>query len=375
MIAIERAEPNLFLFSFFRISLKMSNATANITTGCLPYTFPTLISIFLSLMYFLGFLLNFISLWIFWFYVKQWNSTVVLQFNLAIADAIITPAVPFIISYTVTNQWRFGTFLCQLKVFLYSTHMYGSIYFLTLTSLHRYFTIVYHGKKSLFISKRFITRLCLVIWTIIGLQGIPYFFSIKSSEVHGVPKCINIHQNDQKHLLFVASWVTLFTGVLIPFTIMVTCYALLTRYILRVNSMNSLSKAMVSRSVQMIVLSLAILSICYFPSHIIRTIGVMITVLSPTSCLWLQKAEEAYYITWALSVTNCFMDPILYCFSSNKFKYMFLSWLRPLRGHKRDLRDNDQELKEGTSSQVRQLDPHPTPGSNEPAVCTWDQEN
>uniref|UniRef100_A0A8C5R8T3 G-protein coupled receptors family 1 profile domain-containing protein n=1 Tax=Leptobrachium leishanense TaxID=445787 RepID=A0A8C5R8T3_9ANUR len=275
--------------------------------------------------FFVGFLLNCISLWIFWVRISQWNSTMILQFNLAIADAIITPAAPLIIVYSLTDDWLFGTFLCQLKVFLLSTHMYGSIYFLTLISLHRYFTVAHNIKGSILSKKSFITKLCLFVWGCLCFQGFPFFIAMKTSEVHGTTKCLSIHQTDLAILFFVWNWVIIFSGLLIPFSITIICYSLLSRHILKVNPMNLSSKIMLTKSIRTIAVSLVIFLICYVPVHITRTLGVTVILYFPSQCSLLENVEIAYYITWMLSGTNCCMDPILYCFASDKYKKTFLS--------------------------------------------------
>ncbi|KAM9326678.1 uncharacterized protein PAF06_002908 [Gastrophryne carolinensis] len=303
----------------------MSNSSGNFTS-CQPQHINIFIPIFLSFIFFAGFVLNCISLWIFWFKVKQWNSTVVLQFNLAISDAIITPAAPLIIIYSLTDHWTFGLFFCQFKVFLLSTHMYGSIYFLTIISIHRYLSVAHNVKRQSWIAKPFIVKLCLVVWGCLLLQGIPFFFVLKTSEVHGVTKCLSFHQTEQAVLFFVWNWVILFTGLLIPFSITLICYSLLTRYILKINPMNTLSKVMVSKSVKTIFISLIIFIICYIPVHITRTTGVTIILLSPHLCSLLESVEVAYYITWMMSGMNCCMDPIMYCFASDRFRKTFTSW-------------------------------------------------
>ncbi|XP_068104743.1 P2Y purinoceptor 1-like [Hyperolius riggenbachi] len=355
-------QPNRQFGIVFLSRMLNANATQNFT-GCIPYSFHIYVPICLSLIFAFGFILNSTSLWIFWFRVKRWNSTVVLQFNLAISDAIITLAVPLTVIYTVTSHWTFGTFSCQLMVFLFSTHMYGSIYFLTMTSLHRYFTIAHHGKRSSFISKPFITKCCLVVWAFLGVQGIPYFFTVKSSEVHGVPNCLSINQHDQKLLLFAVNWVILFTSILIPFSVMVICYSLLTRFILKVNPVNPLSKVMVSKSLRMITVPLTILCLCYLPSHVSRTVALTVSLFFPKSCPWLRSIEDIYTITWVLSELNCCLDPILYCFASDRFKYIFLGLARLDRPHRNQ--DNSEEHQTGTTSGARHLSPLPTTSSTE----------
>ncbi|XP_063791605.1 P2Y purinoceptor 4-like [Pseudophryne corroboree] len=303
----------------------MLNTSGN-DTGCQPQGITAFIPIFMSFIFFVGFVLNFISLWIFWFRVKHWNSTVVLQFNLAISDAIITPAAPLVVAYNLTDHWTFGTFLCQFKIFLLSTHMYTSICFLTLISVHRYFTVAQKGKRTAWSKKPFITKLCLAVWGCLCVQGVPSFFFVKPAEVHGVTKCLSIHQTDQAVLYFVWNWVFLFSGALVPFSITLVCYSLLSRYILKVNPMNTLSKVMVSRSVQTILVSLIIFLICYIPVHITRAMLVTIKLFFPAMCSLLERVEVAYYITWMLSGANCFLDPILYCFASARFRRTFTGW-------------------------------------------------
>ncbi|XP_018428673.1 PREDICTED: P2Y purinoceptor 4-like [Nanorana parkeri] len=325
----------------FRMAFEMLNSSGN-SSGCQPQHINPFIPIFLSFIFFIGFVLNCISLWIFWFKVKDWTSTVVLQFNLAISDAIITPAAPLIIIYSLTDHWTYGLFFCQFKVFLLSTHMYGSIYFLTLISIHRYFSVAHNIKRPALTRKPFITKLCLFVWGCLLCQGIPFFFVLKTSEVHGVTKCLSIHQTEHAVLFFVWNCVILFSGLLIPFSITLVCYTLLSRHLLKINPVNTLSKVMVSTSVQTIFISLIIFIICYIPVHITRTMGVAIILFFPTSCSLLENIEIAYYITWMMSGTNCCMDPILYCYASDRFKYTFTSWCTFLqRRHERNITDDD----------------------------------
>ncbi|KAM4697181.1 P2Y purinoceptor 4-like [Rhinophrynus dorsalis] len=301
----------------------MLNISENITI-CHPYELHIVIPIFVSLLFFVGLILNGISLWIFWFHIKPWNSSVILQFNLAVSDAIVSPAAPLITAYSFTDEWIFGTFLCQFTVFFLFINIYGSICFLTLISVQRYFTITHNVKNTVFTRKSFITKFCLVAWGCLCLQGIPFFILLKSSEVDGVSKCLNIHQMEHSDFFFICNWIIMFTGLIFPFAVIIVCYGLLSRYILRVNPMNSVSKIMMSKSIRMIGISLAIFIICYIPMHIARTTAVTVARFYPTFCSLLVNIEVVYYFTWMLSVFNCCWDPILYCFASKKFKNIFI---------------------------------------------------
>ncbi|XP_063794548.1 P2Y purinoceptor 4-like [Pseudophryne corroboree] len=303
----------------------MLNTSGNYTGCQTPPTIP-FTPIFLSFIYFVCFVFNCISLWIFWFRVKQWNSSVVLQFNLAISDAIITPAAPLMIIYSVTDHWTYGTFLCQFMAFMLSVQVYGSIYFLTLISVHRYFTVARNNNSTSWTRKPFITKLCLGVWGFLLVQGFPFFFVLQTSEVHGVTKCLNSHRTELAMLFFVWNWVALFTSVLFPFSITLVCYILLSRYILKVNPMNTLSKVMVTKSLQTILVSLIIFIICFIPVHITRTVDVTISLFFPTLCSLLEIVDVSYYFASLMTATNCCLDPIIYCFASARFRSTFTGW-------------------------------------------------
>ncbi|XP_068104072.1 lysophosphatidic acid receptor 6-like [Hyperolius riggenbachi] len=320
----------------------MLNSSGNLTI-CQPQKTPTFIPLIFGFIFFVGFVLNCISLWIFWFKVKIWKPTVVLQFNLAIADAIFTPVAPLIVAYYLNNDWIFGLFFCRLTAFLLSTHTYGSIYFLTLISIHRYFTVAQNVKKKAFITKPYITKVCLIIWGFLVFQGMPSFLVLETSEVNGATRCLSFHQTEHVFTFFVWIWLVFFFCLLIPFIITLVCYSLLIRYILRANPMNTLSKVMFSKSVLTIFVSLLIFIICYIPVHINRSVSVSIILFYPSVCSLVKSVELGYSITWMLSATNCCLDPIVYCFASERFQKIFTScWTFHQRQHLRDIKNYAQ---------------------------------
>uniref|UniRef100_H3BA74 G-protein coupled receptors family 1 profile domain-containing protein n=1 Tax=Latimeria chalumnae TaxID=7897 RepID=H3BA74_LATCH len=300
----------------------ISNQSVNNDT-CQPQSINHFVPIFLSFVFLGGFIINCISLWIFWFRIKHWNAGMVLQFNLALTDSIITPAAPLIIIYSMVDDWTFGEFPCQLKVFLLSTHMYGSIYFLTLISVHRYITIVHSTKRTIFTRKTVMKKVSIAVWICLLLQGIPFFFVLKTTKINSDTKCLSFHQTDMAVLYFVWNWIIFFTGMLIPFGVCLTCYGLLSTYISKMNTCNTKSKEAKVKSLQTIAMSLLIFIICYVPVHVTRTMGVTIKLLFPANCALLERVEVVYYITWMISGVNCCLDPILYCFASDKFSDTF----------------------------------------------------
>ncbi|XP_068104077.1 lysophosphatidic acid receptor 6-like [Hyperolius riggenbachi] len=302
----------------------MLNSSGNFT-GCQPQPINPFIPIFLSFIFFIGFVLNCISLWIFWFKVKQWNAMVVLQFNLAITDAMVTPAAPLVVIYGLMDRWTFGVFLCQFKAFALSIHAYGSMYFLALISIFRYLSIARNDKRKVLTTKPFIKKLCLIMWGVMMCQAVPSFFVVETSEVRGVTKCLSIQQTDQTDFFYALLWFTQFFGLLIPFFITLASYSLLIKYLRRVKPMNSLSKVMLSKSVMTIFVTLIIFIICYIPSYVTRFAVIVITSFHRDNCSLLENVENVFNITLTIVATNSLMDPILYCFASDKFRATFTS--------------------------------------------------
>ncbi|XP_007894431.1 P2Y purinoceptor 3-like [Callorhinchus milii] len=298
---------------------------------CKPQQQSILIPIFLCVIFVLGFILNTMSLWTFWFRFKQWKTGMILQFNLALADAIIAPAAPLLITYFSISHWPFGQFLCQLQVFLLSTHIYGSVYFLTLISVHRYITVAHVTRVSMFKVTKSMKIICAAVWMFLFVQGLPFFFVLKTSELYNVTKCLSIHQTEHSMIYFVWSMVIAFPGFIIPVTVSITCYALLGSYIAKMNSSLSKKRAAKMKAMWMIVISLVVFIICCLPIQVTRITAVIVKLFYPEKCQLLYKMENSYYMTLTLVNLNCCLDPLLYWFLSKKFQESFKSNLDVFR--------------------------------------------
>ncbi|XP_009895150.2 P2Y purinoceptor 2-like [Dryobates pubescens] len=275
------------------------------------------------------------SFWVFCFRIKQWDSGTILQFSLVLGDILIIPAAPLRISYfSLGNQWLFGQFLCQLEVFLHSTHMYSSIYFLMVICIHRYFVVVSYKSKTLWKEKSFLIKLSLFIWLILFIQGLPYFFLLKTSVIDGSAKCLNIHQSDLSSVYFFYNAVLVVFSFLLPFAISLTFGVLLGAAINQVAKKGFRGKKMKSRSLQMITVSLVIFAACFGPLHICRTIAIAVKYYG-LACKLLQQAELAYYISWVFTMANTCLDPLIYVFANDKFKKSFADSFRKRWGRRR----------------------------------------
>ncbi|MGH0176092.1 UNVERIFIED_CONTAM: hypothetical protein FKN15_071932 [Acipenser sinensis] len=330
----------------------------NGTFSCPAEPQSIIIPIFLILVFLGGFILNSASLWIFWFRIPRWNTGMILQFHLALSDAMVTPAAPFMaIYYSLGSHWPFGPFLCQLKVFLLSTHLYSSIYFLMLISVHRYVAVVHYSRVSRMKSKEFVHKLCLGVWFFLFIKGTAFFFVLETSQVGNHTKCLSIYQDQLTSVYFILNFVLLVPGFLVPFVISVTCYSLLVSSVSKMKTNTLKGKVIKTKSLKMIAVCMSIFVACFTPLHVARTLGVVVKRFFPSSCALLTQVESAYYISWTLAGANCCLDPLLYCFGSEKFNESFKSSLnrigfrfhRPAAPRGRDSTSQSMTTRAGTT--------------------------
>ncbi|XP_036382007.1 P2Y purinoceptor 2-like [Megalops cyprinoides] len=303
-------------------------------TECLTLKLHTAIPSFLSIFYLCGFLLNSLSLWIFASQRRKWNSGMVLQFNLALSDVLVTPATPFLVLYSLWDDWPFGRFLCQLKVFLLSVHVYGGICFLTLISVHRCSTVARHqgASKSRMANPGYVQRLCAGVWVGLLLQGLPFFGLLDVwRDRENSTKCLSFHQRNMAPLFFFYNLSILVVGVLLPLFVFVACYVWLSSFLSRMTAQGTQGRAMKAHSARVIAACLCIFILCYVPLHITRTMGVTVALFHPGECPFLARVELSYYISFTLSSANCCLDPLLYCFSSRRFRATLWQKLKRVR--------------------------------------------
>ncbi|XP_063209493.1 P2Y purinoceptor 4-like [Chroicocephalus ridibundus] len=316
------------------LELLASLTSMNTSVDCMPQGLHPAIPALGTLLLLGCVLLNGMSFWVFCFRIKQWDSGMILQVSLVLGDVLIIPVAPLRISYlSLGNQWPFGQFLCQLEFFLDSIHIYSSIYFLTLICIHRYFVVVRYKSKSLWKKKSFLRKLCLFVWLVLIVQGLPFFFVLKTSAIDGSAKCLNIHQLELSSIYYFYNIIVVVLSFLLPFAVSLACGALLGAAIAKVAKKSSRGKKMKSRPLQMITVSLVIFAVCFGPLHVCRTIGITVKYYG-MPCKLLHQVEVAYYISWVFTMANTCLDPLIYVFANEKFKRSFADSFRKRWGTK-----------------------------------------
>ncbi|XP_012671289.1 lysophosphatidic acid receptor 6 [Clupea harengus] len=314
-------------------SLFSNSSPANLSTSesCAVHPQNVSIAVLLCLVFMVGFFLNCFSLWVFCFMMPKWNSGTLLQFHLILSDVIISLTTPFMVAYfALGSNWPFGSFLCRLKIALLLIHLYGSIMFLTLISVHRYFIVV-HFKRSFWMKKKkFVEALCAGVWLLMLAEGIACFVLFDTSQVGNHTQCLSIHQGQYISHYFIINFILLIIGFILPFSVSVGCYSQLARSVSRINCNTRKGRLIKSKSNKMVAVCLIIFVVCFLPLNIIRTMAVTVKMFFPKQCDVLLQVETAYYVSWIIAGANSCFDPLIYCFGSQNFSNAIRSSLRKI---------------------------------------------
>ncbi|KAF7645864.1 hypothetical protein LDENG_00197290 [Lucifuga dentata] len=285
------------------------------------------INVLLCLVFFLGFLLNSFSIWVFCRRVSCWHAGTTLQFHLALSDAIAAPVAPMMAThFAMGSNWPFSQFLCQVKIALLSSHFYGSTIFLTLISVHRYIAVVHFNRSSCMKQKEFVRKVCQGVWILLLIQAVIYAFILPPSKEGRNSQCLSIHQRNLRDAYFIINFILFIFGFLVPFTVLVVCYGRLASTLTGLNISSAKGLRVKMKSQRMICMCLLIFGLCFLPLNVIRTVGVVLKKYYPKRCHVLLQVETAYYVSWVLAGVNSCLDPVLYCFGSQTFRVAFQSW-------------------------------------------------
>lgn len=276
--------------------------------------------------------------------------------NLTVADLLFVCALPFWIGYYSRHgNWVYKDFMCRLTGSLFFINTYCSVLFLSAISVNRYWAVTKpldaassdHRRRGIIVS--------VVIWAVTIAMAIPYLVSPGTNEDGNVTRCFEGYQNqtdDQKKKV-AATHFTIIGGFLVVFFLVVVCNLLIARALLsqkapqsemgseKIQSRNShrtisfLSKkprGLKRRALQMLVAVVGVFVLCFLPHHIIQgfwTLAVLQIREGWGHVDWdqntLQVLNDAHQITLVLMGLNCILDPVVYYFSTRRFRRFIMA--------------------------------------------------
>ncbi|XP_062421506.1 chemerin-like receptor 1 [Pungitius pungitius] len=286
--------------------------------------------IFYCLAFVLGVLGNGVVIWVTGFKMKKTVNTVWFL-NLAVADFLFTAFLPLSVIYTALDfHWPFGKFMCKLNTTISFLNMYASVYILVVISVDRCVSVVWPVWAQNHRSVRKASFVSLGVWVLALILSTPYFIfrdTVPSFHNADVINCFNNYaltddfENESLYQLGLfrqkAMVITRFLlGFVVPFTVIVSCYAVIIHHIRRNRTLASHS----SRSFKIIAAVITAFFLCWAPFHIVVLIELANSLLSIRSVTLDHVITIGIPIASSLAFLNSCLNPLLYVFMGQDFK-------------------------------------------------------
>ncbi|XP_029466543.1 C3a anaphylatoxin chemotactic receptor-like [Rhinatrema bivittatum] len=297
------------------------NAQENATTPSIP-TSPgswlehvLLPSLFLGACFVVGIPGNILVIWTIVFRISPRSFTVVLLLHMAIADFSVLITLPLWI-HALVNSWVFGLFFCKFLTYIIHVSMYGSLFFITLMSVHRFMAVVFPFVLLRWQQRSIVYKILGITWLLALVFASPVFV-YRSTLAHGdsVQCSHRVYSSDQQKLaiLLIESLV----GFVVPFSILLLCYSCILHKIQHL-------KAKKIRSEKLIASVVITFFLCWFPYHVFNVLIIASVLLKPTNPETSDNLERIIAvgnnIAGALAFFCSCLNPILYAFAGRSFR-------------------------------------------------------
>ncbi|XP_053743355.1 chemerin-like receptor 1 [Synchiropus splendidus] len=274
----------------------------------------------------LGVLGNGVVIWVTGFKMKKTANTVWFL-NLAVADFLFTAFLPLSVTYAAMGfHWPFGQVMCKLNSAVSSLNMFASVFTLMVISVDRCICVVRPIWAQNNRSARKASWACLAIWAASVLLCVPMLVFRDTITINTVTFCFNNFElvdpavpAPRNTALFQfrlqAMTITRFVlAFLIPFPVIICCYAVIIHRLRKRPSLASQS----TRTFKLIAAVVIAFFLCWVPFHSVTLLEII--SFSTGTHPFAQVLSVATPIATSLAYFNSCLNPLLYVFVGRDFK-------------------------------------------------------
>ncbi|XP_067102297.1 cysteinyl leukotriene receptor 2 [Osmerus mordax] len=284
----------------------------------------------------LGLIFNLISLWFFltvWKTNRKFGPVNLFMLNLVLSDLMLVCSLPLRAAYYLMHSnWVFGDTLCRIMSFLFYVNMYSSIYFLMVLSVVRFLAITKPYTFAMLKTSRSAWIVCLLIWVLVSVVSIPMLKAGTTKAASGETKCLELNPDynaDQLFTLIIANYVTMFFGIILPFTVICICNLFVVCKLVRIRHRQGTERPRFKKSIALVITVLCIFLTCFLPYHVVRTLFLdseqdISNNGYGESCTYTERVRKAAVITLCLAAGNSCLDPLIYFFAGENFRQFVL---------------------------------------------------
>lgn len=288
----------------------------------------TMVPIVYSCNFVIGIVGNSMVVAVIYCYMKLKTVAHIFVLNLAISDLTFLITLPMWAIVTASGyHWPFGGFLCKAIAALVSFNLYTSIFFLTALSIDRYLAIVHPVRSRRFRTVLYARITCVLIWLFALLLSVPTGFirdthNIKDPDMTVCailhPTEANVQSLEQVRLAI--GLMKSLLGFLVPFIIIITCYCLIGRALLRARHIQKSSQSRDDEVLRMLAAAVLAFFVCWVPHQIFQFMQILNQLKVLTNCDILDIIDTAMPFTICIAYFNSCVNPILYGFVGHNFR-------------------------------------------------------
>lgn len=257
---------------------------------------------------------------------RQRSAFHIYMLNLAVSDLLCVSVLPLRVVYYVNKgQWNYGDFLCRISSYALYVNLYCSIFFMTAMSFTRFLAIVFPVQNLKLVTERKARIACVCIWVFICTTSSPFLMQGQHVDPEtNKTKCFEPPKRSGGRSLgklVALNYFSLVVGFLIPFLVIMLCYAGITRALLgRANGSQQKQRTTRIKAIRMIVIVTTTFLVSFMPYHIQRTLHLHFMTRKDATCDEVITMQKSVVVTLCLAASNSCFDPLLYFFSGENFR-------------------------------------------------------
>ncbi|XP_069068810.1 hydroxycarboxylic acid receptor 3-like [Pleurodeles waltl] len=266
----------------------------------------------------IGLLGNGVALWIFCFRITSWKPSTIYLFNLSLADFLLIFCLPFRAHYFLKgNNWYFGDIPCRIMLFMVSLNRGGSIFFLTVVAVDRYFKVVHPFHKINSTTKKKAIGFAVVIWVLLMAMTV-YILAethLIDGEIANTTLCESFNLN--RNFSSIQIWHNIFfmAETIVPLGIILFCTWSI---VCELRSHREDRQGTMQRAVRSVTIVSFEFIVCFLPSAL-ATFAVSLSK-ALNKCDAFQTACVVFVISLSFTYLNSVINPLVFYFSSPTFR-------------------------------------------------------
>ncbi|XP_044522884.1 G-protein coupled receptor 15 [Gracilinanus agilis] len=246
--------------------------------------------------------------------------------NLAVSDFIFLVTLPLWVDKEASlGLWRTGSFLCKGSSYIISVNMHSSVFLLTCMSAERYLAIMCPSASRKFRRKNCTYGVCVIVWLVSCLLGLPTVLSRKLTMIEERPYCA-----EEPATLSKRAWalVSLIFTFFVPLLSILTCYCSIARKLCAHYQRSGKHNKKLRKSIKIIFIVVVAFVSSWLPFNIFKLLSI-ISGLQEEPFLSSATLQVGMEVSGPLAFSNSCINPFIYYFFDGYIRRAIICCLCP----------------------------------------------